>query len=350
MQSWRFVVAVCLAASLSWAADQPPAPPPTTVCANGVPGAPACVASPQARQDARKAFDHGMKLQKQNRLEDAFLEFETAANLVPQDLQYATLRELTRQQLVSDHLNRGNTALADGREIEALGEFRNALHLDPHNDFAQERVQDAIRRSGGDSSRGARILEQSDEIQVLPKDTVESFHFRGDSRQLLNQVAGAYGIIVTIDDSVVSRQVRFDVDDIGFYKAMQLAGAVTKTFWAPLQQKQIMVAADSTETRRLYDRMGMRTFYIPDASTPQALQDLVNVLRTVFEIKFVSSNAQKGTITVRAPVNVLEPGQPISGRLGILAPRGHARHTDLRGQPHPGSQIRIADTESIQSL
>ena len=150
MQSWRFVVAVCLAASLSWAADQPPAPPPTTLCANGVPGAPACVASPQARQDARKAFDHGMKLQKQNRLEDAFLEFETAANLVPQDLQYATLRELTRQQLVSDHLNRGNTALADGREIEALGEFRNALHLDPHNDFAQERVQDAIRRSGGD--------------------------------------------------------------------------------------------------------------------------------------------------------------------------------------------------------
>ena len=94
------------------------------------------------------------------------------------------------------------------------------------------------------------------------------------------------------------------------YKAMQLAGAVTKTFWAPLQEKQIMVAADSTETRRLYDRMGMRTFYIPDASTPQELQDLVNVLRTVFEIKFVLSSAQKGTITVRAPVNVLEAGQP----------------------------------------
>ncbi|HYK48742.1 MAG TPA: hypothetical protein VEU94_03380, partial [Terriglobales bacterium] len=275
------------------------------------------------------------KLQKQNRLEDAFLEFETAANLLPQDLQYATLRELTRQQLVSDHLNRGNTALADGREIEALGEFRNALHLDPHNDFAQERVQDAIRRSGGDSSRGARILEQSDEIQALPKDTVESFHFRGDSRQLLNQVAGAYGIIVTIDDSVVSRQVRFDVDDIGFYKAMQLAGAVTKTFWAPLQQKQIMVAADSTETRRLYDRMGMRTFYIPDASTPQALQDLVNVLRTVFEIKFVSSNAQKGTITVRAPVNVLEPA---------------SRFLEGLGSSHPGVMLDIRIFEVSRTL
>ena len=50
--------------------------------------------------------------------------------------------------------------------------------------------------------------------------------------------------------------------------AMRLAGAVTKTFWAPLQEKQILVAADSTENRRFYDRMGLRTFYVPDAGHP----------------------------------------------------------------------------------
>jgi general secretion pathway protein D len=261
-----------------------------------------------------------MKLEKQNRLEDAFAEFEAAANLVPQDLQYATLRELTRQQLVSEHLNRGNSALADGREIEALGEFRNALHLDPHNEFAQQRVNDAVRRTTGDAGRGARILEQSDDIHVVPKDVIQNFHFRGDSRQLITQVAGAYGITVTMDDTVVSRPVRFDVDDLGFYKAMQLVGAVTKTFWAPLQEKQMIVAADSTETRRLYERMGMRTFYIPDAGTAQQLQDIVNVLRTVFEMKFVSSNAQKGTITARAPVNILEPASQFLEGLGSSNP------------------------------
>ena len=122
---------------------------------------------------------------------------------------------------------------------------------------------------------------------MIPKDLAQSFHYRGDSRQLLTQVANAYGVTVTIDDSVVSRQVRFNVDDVGFYQAMQLAGAVTKTFWAPLQEKQIIVAADSAENRRLYDRMGLRTFYVPDAGTQQELQDIVNVLRTVFEIKFV---------------------------------------------------------------
>ncbi len=318
MQRWRFLVAVCLVASLTWAAEQPPTPPPTTLCANGVPGAPACIASPQAHQDAHKAFEHGLKLQKQNRLEDAFLEFETAANLVPQDLQYATLRELTRQMVVSDHLKRGNTALADGREVEALGEFRNALHFDPHNDFAQERLNDAVRRTTPASS--PRLIDQSDEIRVIPKDLAQSFHYRGDSRQLLTQVANAYGVTVTMDDSVVSRQVRFNVDDVGFYQAMQLAGAVTKTFWAPLQEKQVIVAADSAENRRLYDRMGLRTFYVPDAGTQQELQDIVNVLRTVFEIKFVSSNTQKSTITVRAPINVLDPASRFLEGLGSSHP------------------------------
>jgi general secretion pathway protein D len=319
MRNWQGLGALLLAVSAAWAADQPPTAPATT-CASGVPGAPACLVSPQTQQEARKAFEHGMKLQKEKRLDDAYQEFEKAANLIPQDLQYATLRELTRQQLVYDHLKRGNAALANNQPIEALGEFRNVLHIDPNNDFARQRVNEAIDHGGTDNRHSPQLIEQSDEIRVIPRDNLQSFHFRGDSKQLLTQVASAYGISATIEDSVVSRRVRFDVDAVGFYLAMQLAGAVTKTFWAPLQEKQILVAADSTESHRFYDRMGLRTFYVPDAGTQQQLQDLVNVLRTVFEIKFVSSNAAKSTITVRAPQNVLNAATQFLEGLGSSHP------------------------------
>ena len=110
------------------------------------------------------------------------------------------------------------------------------------------------------------------------------------------------------------------MDDVGFYLAMRLAGAITKTFWSPLQEKQILVAADSTENHRLYDRMGLRTFYVPTSGAPQEIQDLVNVLRTVFEIKYVSSSAQKSTITVRAPQNVLHPATVFLEGLGSSHP------------------------------
>jgi tetratricopeptide (TPR) repeat protein len=319
MRNWQGLGALLLAVSAAWAADQPPTAP-VTACASGVPGAPACLVSHQTQQEARKAFEHGMKLQKEKRLDGAYQEFEKAANLIPQDLQYATLRELTRQQLVYDHLQRGNAALANNQPIEALGEFRNVLHIDPNNDFARQRVNEAIDHGGTNNRQSPQLIEQSDEIRVIPRDNLQSFHFRGDSRQLLTQVASAYGIQATIEDSVVSRRVRFDVDEVGFYQAIRLAGAVTKTFWAPLQEKQILVAADSTENHRFYDRMGLRTFYVPDADTQQQLQDLVNVLRTVFEIKYVSSDVPKSTITVRAPQNVLNPATQFLEGLGSSHP------------------------------
>jgi len=299
------------------AADQPASPVP---CAEGVPGAPACLITPRTRPDAHKAFEEGMKRQKQKRLEEALVEFERAANLVPQDLQYATLRELTRQQVVYGHLQRGNSALAENRPIEALGEFRNVLHFDPNNDFAQRQVQDAMGQTGSGKGSGARLLEESEEIHIAPKDTLESFHFRGDSRQLITQVASTYGMSVNVDDGVVSRRVRFDVDDVGFYLAMQLVGAVTKTFWAPLQPKQIMVATDSTENHRLYDRMGMRTFFVPDVGAQSEMQDLTNVLRTVFEIKNVNSNFQQGTVTIKAPQNILLAASQFLESLGTSHP------------------------------
>lgn len=322
MRNWRVLMALFAMVSPAYAADQPPAANPTSTsnCADRVPGAPACAVSPQTQQEARKAFEHGMKLQKEKRLDESLEEFARAANLVPKDVQYATLHELTRQQLVYEHLQRGNAALAEGQPILAMGEFRNVLQIDPANDFARQRLNDAVDHPGTESHRGARLIDQSDEILLMPRDNVQSIHFRGDSRQLLTQVASAYGITVTFDDSVVSRKVRFDVDDVGFYTAMSLAGAVTKTFWAPLEARQILVATESAENHRLYDRMGLRTFYVPDASTPQELQDLTNVLRTVFEIKFVSSNAQQSTLTVRAPLNVLNPASQFLESLGSTHP------------------------------
>jgi len=248
------------------------------------------------------------------------VELERAADLVPQDVQYVTLREMVRQQLVFDHLQRGNSALAGGSPVQALGEFRTALHIDPTNDFARQRLNDALGKNAPGEREAPRVIESDDEILLTPRDVKQSFHYRGDSRGLLTQIASAYGVTVTFDDSVASRRVRFDLEDVDFFVAMRLAGIVTKTFWSALQPKQILLAADSTENRRLFDRMGLRTFYIPDVSSQQEMQDLVNVLRSVFEIKFITSNMQSSTITVRTPQNILRPASQFLEELGAGHP------------------------------
>ena len=293
-----------MAAAL-WASDQPPTPALT--CADGIPGAPACTVNKQDRREAKAAFQHGLKLQKDHKLAEAFAEFERAAQLVPQDAQYVTLRELLRQQLVYDSIQRGNAALTNGNQIGALGEFRAALHLDPENQFANQRLKDALGEWAPQVRQAPQLVEDSGELRVSPRSGRQTFHFRGDTRTLLTQVASTYGIAVTFDDSVLSRRVHFDVEDVDFYTAMNLACQVAKCFWSSLEPKQILIAADSPENHRLFDRMVMRSFYLPDFSySGSEFNDVINSLRTLFDVRYIGSQPSSGLIIVRAPQPIVE--------------------------------------------
>src|SRR6266702_4362895 len=311
--------AVLALAAFGFCADQPDTL--LLPCPQGSPAAPGCNPSKNELRDARNAFAKGLKLQREKRLDEAFEQFETAARIAPRDVEYVTAKEMARQQLVFDHLERGNTELAKGRQVEALAEFRSALSLDPQNDFAQERLRDAeVTHTPGLPER-PRVLADAGVVRVEPNPIRADFHYRGEGRGLLSQVASAFGITATIDDSVVSRQVRFDIQNVDFFTAMRAACAVTHTFWTPLEEKQILILIESPENHRQFDRLGLRTFYVPGISAPQELNDIVNLLRTVFEIRFVTPHPQDNTIVVRAPIAVLDAATQLIGTLSDSRPQ-----------------------------
>ena len=222
-------------------------------------------------------------------------------------MQYLTLRELLRQQLVFNHVQTGNAALTAGKQVEALGEFRTAVSLDPGNTFAVQRLQDALGEWAPSVKQPAQIVEDQRELHVAPNPQLQTFHFRGDSRALLTQVAAAYGLSAVFDDSVISRRVHFDVENVDFETAMQLAVRVTNSFYSALDDKHLLIAADSTQNHAQYDRMGMRTFYLPDFSASGSdFNDIVNTLRTLFDLRFVGTQPQSGTIVVRGPQPIVE--------------------------------------------
>lgn len=247
-----------------------------------------------------------MKIQ-QRAPDQAFTEFERAANLVPRNLEYVTARELSKQQLVSRNVERGNSDLQAGKQIEAMADFRSALQLDPANQYAQERLRDALGDSAPQAAAGVNVVDQSTELLLQPNLNRASFHFRGDSRELLTTMARAYGVAAQVDESVASKRVTFDTDDIDFYRAMALAGQITTSFWTPLDGKLMLIAKDTPENRRQYERMSMRKFYVPNATTlPSALNDVTNLLRNLFELRYVTPNAATSTLVVRGPQRTLD--------------------------------------------
>jgi general secretion pathway protein D len=82
---------------------------------------------------------------------------------------------------------------------------------------------------------------------------------------------------------------------------MNLAGKMTKTFWAPVSSYEVIVATDNQEMRRQYERLSVRTFYLGNSTSATDLQDVANVLRNVFEMRLVSVDNGHNAIVVRGP-------------------------------------------------
>ena len=314
------IAAVLVFATSLLAADQP-----TGIsilpCSQQADTAQGCNPSKQDLKDAKNAFSQGVKAQKADHLDQAYQHFKHAAELNPRNLNYVTARELVREQLVYQHLKDGNADLIRNDQVNALASFESALALDPQNQFAEQRVRDALGGSAPPTDKTPLVIAQAGELHVQPNPVKAAFHFTGDSKALLTQVAAAYGVIATVDDSVQSRRVKFDVEAVDFFTAMEAAGDVTHSFWSPTDERQIIVAGDTPENHRTYDRLAMRTFYVPGATSPTDLNDLVNLLRTVFEIRFVTPQPQNSTIVVRAPEDTLAAATQVIENLGGSKPQ-----------------------------
>jgi general secretion pathway protein D len=314
-----------LAASLATPAfatgDDASAAPPIS-CGNGIPGGVNCIASKKELKEARNAFREGVKLQDQRQLEEAFTKFDTASRLAPQDVQFLTAREVVKAQLVFDHVQHGNILMLEDARARAAAEFSAALDLDPENQFARERLAEATRQAAPALPRALPIrIADSGEIHLEPKEGRATFHYSGEVRGLFAELAAAYGVTAQFDDSMQARQVRFNVDDVDFFTALKLVCQVSKAMWAALDSHQVLIAADNAENHKQFDRMSLRTFILPPHSTPQESTDLVNTMRSMFDLKFVSSGQSSDTVEVRGPQPMLDACSKLMEQLSNERPQ-----------------------------
>ncbi len=316
---------VCLLAAMSefpaFAVDDAPVGAPVISCGNGIPGGVYCAPTKKDLKEARNAYARGLKLQGQDRLEEAFAQFDDASRLAPQDLAFLSAQELTKSQLVYRHTERGDAFLADVQSNPAVAEFRAALKLDPDNAYVEERLAEALRdpvssRLGGVSA----MVADASEIDLQPKAERTTFHYRGDVRGLFSELASDYGVSIEFDDSVPAKPVRFYVDDIDFFTALRLACQVSKTMWTPLNAHALLIAADNPENHKQFDRMSLATFAVPGASTPQEITELVTSLKTMCEFQKISSG-QGGTLEVRATQATLEACTKLMRQLTSARPQ-----------------------------
>ena len=248
---------------------------------------------------AAREFREALRLLTVSHTREALAHLESAVQLAPGNVRYKNALAAVRQRLVQEDIHIGNIAIASGKRVDAMGNFEEALELDPKNGFARQQLQRSlpVTLAPMDTDAEKPVPET---IELKPNPALLTFHLAGNSREIIAQVCLAFGITASIDESVKNQPVTLDVESASWPTAMKYLTRLTRTFFTPFSSHQALFAADTEANRRSLERSIQRTFYFSDSITPRNLSDIVTALQTVFELRSVTTDLDVNSMSVRA--------------------------------------------------
>jgi Flp pilus assembly secretin CpaC len=260
------------------------------------------------RRRAAKLYLASSKLFVGEHFEEAMRGYEQAAQLDPGNGDYPLAASVARSHAVTaliqaaakDRLRKdeasARAALAHAHELEP-----DSLQVNEHlNELGDEAL---LGQSRPLYEQGAKTV--GDMVELVPSAGVHSFHLLIDQRQIIQQVFKAYGIDVTVDESIRGIPVRLDVDDASFEVAARIVGMVTASFYVPLDAHRVLAARDTQENRQRLMRQEFETVYL-SGLTAAELTDVGNLAKNVFNAQQAVTEPSSGTITIRAPQKTLD--------------------------------------------
>jgi type II secretory pathway component GspD/PulD (secretin) len=301
-------------AAVAWAAVSAPG---QQTASPTLPG----TAAPAASADAQKPSKEKTPKEDRNRAQKEFLEgakamqrkdsraaldaFTRAAEMNPGNRRYSISADIARQHLVQELIQQADKEKIQGHFAEARAAIVEASRVDPGNAMVAQHADELTT----DAAAAAPKVESDDvalatPIALQPKPGLQSFHLHTNERDLINKVLTAYGIQPTLDATVGSQMVRYDVDDVNFAEMERTLGLTTGTFLVPLDPVRALVAKDSKDNRTKFERNAMETVYLPGLSTAD-LTDVVTVAKNVFSVSSATATPGQSAVIVRAPVEDL---------------------------------------------
>jgi len=251
------------------------------------------------RVEAQKLFAQGAKNVERKNLRAAMDEFTRAAELDPAEKKYAMADEIARQHLVTDLIQQSNKDKILGHYADARAKIAEAYSVDPASPVvAQHMYELASAVVAGEPGAPPERVALAPPIQLEPKPGVHSFHIRGGVRNVITQVLGAWGIQPTVDDSVGSQPIHYDVDDADFAAAERTVQLATGTFFVPLDPARVLVAKDTRANREKFEREALETIYLPGMA-PAQLTEIATTAKNVFALRTASVDNLQSSLTVR---------------------------------------------------
>ena len=281
-------------------------PTPATVqtCSDFEKSFPPCGIPKTDKKKAKALYEEARKLERKTQLDAALEKLKAARAISPLDTVYATETQAVAVKVAAAELRKGNQAMQKGDAVAALRAFRRAAEVEPGNEYAQQRLRDALPPA--EEAGSVRMGADLGEVRLRPAEGVRSIEFKGNSGEAFAKFASLFGIVTEPDQGLVQRRVRINLDSVSWETGSEILQRVCKVLIIPMNERQVMLANDTEENRRGLTRMSLRTFYAGGGTAPEDLTSLSTALRVLFDLRFISPNLATGTIVVRAPQTTMD--------------------------------------------
>jgi general secretion pathway protein D len=203
---------------------------------------------------------------------------------------------------------------------EALRAYRKAQEFEPSNRQLAARAAQ-VERTLRDRVEAATPRPEIERLrQQAAQRTVEPIlsptnpeplivNFVNTSlRDILNFIGNYTGINVTFDRDFQDRSITLKLEGLSLEQALQQIMIANQLFYRVLNERTIIVAADSTQKRQQYEEQVIRTFFISHADASELNQMLIALVRVAGmpiqpQTQF---NKTANTITARATAPVMQ--------------------------------------------
>jgi general secretion pathway protein D len=291
-----------------------------------------CAGSAEAlAQSAKSFYKRGQDAEARDDYDAAYQNFQKAYSLAPKDEVYRTAYYRVRFTDAAMHVTKGTNLAASGDEQGALVELLRAAEIDPSNEAAQQEIakirarhseQPQVQKRSSISATTQADLEGIGSPAQLKPMSNEPLVLRmtEDSKTVYQAIGKSAGINVLFDPDYISKRIQVDLNNVSLLDALRIVGTLSGTFWRPITQNTIFVAANTRSKRAELDEQAVQTFYLSNAWQQNDLNDVQTALRNVLPNAKVYGVASQNAIVMRATPDELLLAQKLVSDLDKARP------------------------------
>jgi general secretion pathway protein D len=262
-------------------------------------------------ESANTFFKRGQSAEAKEDYDAAYDNYQKAHVKAPKDLQFRAAMYRVRITASAVHVTKGQRLLDAGNEQGALSEFLHAAEIDPSNESAQQAIARVRKKHGEVAPVSETSLPQIEGKQenletmsapaVLKPVSNEplTLHIQEDAKMVYQAIGKAAGVNVLFDPDYTSKRIQVDLNNVSLLDALRIVGTISNTFWRPVTENTLFVAANTRARHTELDEQAVQTFYLSNAWQQNDLNDVQTAIRNLMPNIKAFAVASQNAIVVR---------------------------------------------------